>query len=74
MKLTQLQFLPENLRDAGCSQETIRQYLHLAETGNVKEQLRLLYRHRAALLDRLHQDQKQIDCLDYLIYQMEQQK
>ena len=74
MKLAQPRLLPEHLQDAGCSQETIRQYFRLAEAGNAKEQLRLLYRHRAALLDCLHQDQKQIDCLDYLIYQMEQQK
>ncbi len=52
--------------------DMIRQYFRLAESGREKEQIRLLYRRRAALLDRLHQNQKQIDSLDYLIYQMEQ--
>ena len=37
-----------------------------------QEQLRLLRQHRAALLDRLHVSQRQIDCLDYLIYHMEE--
>ena len=74
MKPTQQQLLLRNLRDAGCTDETIRQYFHLGEGGHIKEQLQLLARHRAALLDRLHQNQKEIDCLDYLIYQMEQKK
>ena len=53
------------------TEKTLGQIFRLAEAGNTKEQLRLLYRHRAALLDRLHQDQKQIDCLDYLIYRIQ---
>ncbi len=51
--------LCRNLRDAGCGEEGIRQFL------------RLLSAHRSALLERLHTSQRQIDCLDYLIYQME---
>ena len=69
MKPTQQQLL-QNLQDAGCTDQIIRQYVQLGEAGRTKEQLRLLFRHRAALLDRLHQDQKQIDCLDYLIFQI----
>ena len=34
------------------------------------EALRLLTAHRRHLLDTLHQEQKRIDCLDYLVYQM----
>lgn len=30
----------------------------------------LLQKHRRSLLDNLHRDQKQIDCLDYLLFMM----
>ena len=49
----------------------IEQYLKLKKEGREKEQIRLLSLHRASLLDRLHVSQHMIDCLDYLIYQME---
>ncbi len=74
MKLTRQRLLLRNLQDAGCGEEMIRQYFRLEEAGYQKEQLRLLYRHRAVLLDRLHQDQNQIDCLDYLIYEIKRQE
>ena len=35
------------------------------------EVLRILSRHRRTLLDTVHLGEKQIDCLDYLVYQME---
>ena len=31
----------------------------------------LLARHRCLLLERCHAEQRRIDCLDYLIYQLE---
>lgn len=31
---------------------------------------RLLGKHRDTLLDTMHREQKRIDCLDYLLYQM----
>lgn len=36
MKLAQPRLLPEHLQDAGCSQETIRQYFRLAEAATPK--------------------------------------
>lgn len=37
----------------------------------IAEMKRILARHRRTLLDTIHADQKKIDCLDYLVYQME---
>ena len=51
----------QNLIDAGCSQAAAQQCVALA---------RLLSHHRAALLDAVHANQKRIDCLDYLLYQI----
>lgn len=60
----------QNLEDAGCSKEVIDNYLKLENEGEVRAKLTLLERHRRILLDKVHEDQKKIDCLDYLIYQV----
>ena len=66
--------LLRNLKDAGCNEETINKYFQFKEEGREKEQYRLLSLHRAQLLDKIHTDQKMIDCLDYLIYSMKNKK
>ena len=62
-----------NLSDAGCDGSFIEKFLLLEQRGQKKEQLRLLAQHRLALLEDLHRDQYQIDCLDYLVYTMEKE-
>ena len=66
--------LRQNLIDAGCSPETVRQCAVLAQREENGELMRVLSRHRKALLDAVHQNEKRIDCLDYLIYRLEKQK
>ena len=68
--LTEEQLLLRNLKDAGCGETDIQRFLQLGHEGKQREQLRLLSAHRTALLDQLHVSQRQIDCLDYLVYQM----
>ena len=58
------------LPDAGCSRETVEVGMEFAKAGQDAAMLKQLSRHRAALLDSLHANQKQIDCLDFLVYQM----
>lgn len=60
----------QNLRDAGCDEACIRDFVCRYEQGKPLEALRLLTAHHRHLLDTLHQEQKRIDCLDYLVYQM----
>ena len=57
-----------NLRDAGCCDEFIREFTELGRGGKEAEQRRMLAKRRAELLDELHESQRRIDCLDYLIY------
>lgn len=57
-----------NLRDAGCCEEFIREFTELGRGGRESEQRRLLSKRRAELLDDLHESQRRIDCLDFLIY------
>ena len=61
-----------NLEDAGCDQDT--DYVEHLRIGNQKDQLRLLEKHRNLLLERVHKEEKRIDCLDYLVYQISQHK
>ncbi len=66
--------LYQNLMDAGCGRETVQQCIALSQNGKTSELLRLLAGHRKALLDAVHRNQKQIDCLDYLVYQTEKEQ
>ena len=42
--------------------------------GQHQEQLKLLSDHRRHLLDCLHREERRIDCLDYLVYQLEKRR
>ncbi len=66
--------LRQNLLDAGCGWDTVQRCMELVKKREDAELLRLLSRHRRELLDEVHQAEKRIDCLDYLIYQIEKQK
>ena len=63
-----VQAVTENLKDAGCDSEMITEFFD--KSGKKDEQLRILKRHRQQLLDRVHKEEKPIDCPDYLVYQM----
>ena len=64
----------QNLKDAGCDKDTIACFMAHYEAGEVKQELKELSRHRKGLLDALHVCQKQIDCLDYLAWQIEKEE
>ena len=63
--------LRQNLIDAGCESEIVQQCMELAQGQRTEEMKRILTRHRQTLLDMIHAEQKKIDCLDYLFYNME---
>lgn len=69
-----LQGVIQNLKDAGCDAETVERFLSLMERERTAEQLALLADHRRRLLDKVHQEERRIDCLDYLVYQMNKDK
>ena len=64
----------QNLKDAGCDGETIACFMAHYEAGEVKQELKVLSKHRKDLLDGLHVCQKRIDCLDYLAWQIEKRE
>lgn len=63
----------QNLKDAGCDNQFIEIFFQLKGENNKKRLLVLLERHKTVLLDSLHNFQKKIDCLDYLVYQINQE-
>ncbi len=58
----------ECLTDAGCAETLIGQFEALWFSDRQKDRLRLLNDYRHQLLERIHAEQKKLDCLDYLIY------
>lgn len=61
----------QNLKDAGCDQKIIECFLKCMAQDDRNGQLRLMKEQRQCLLDRVHVKEKQIDCLDYLVYQID---
>ena len=66
--------LRQNLIDAGCDQELVQRCIALTQEEKTMELLRILSRHRRALLATVHQGEKRIDCLDYLIYKLKKEQ
>ncbi len=71
----------QNLKDAGCTQNIIACCIACIEQGKKNELLKRLEEHRTGLLHKVHKaklvyenefclEEKQIDCLDYLVYQI----
>ena len=71
-RTSQEQAVITNLVDAGCDDELIEKFMELLKTGRKEAGLSLLTKHRRFLLDCYHAAQQRIDCLDYLIYKMNQ--
>ncbi len=61
----------QNLKDAGCNAEMIREFFTYAGESDIDRQKELLEEHRKKLLNRVHKEEKKISCLDYLIFQLD---
>ncbi|MCM1416622.1 MAG: hypothetical protein NC430_11960 [bacterium] len=64
----------QNLKDAGCDRETIERFMNCMNQGDLNGQLRLMEEHRKCILDKVHKEEKQIECLDYLVYQIDRNR
>ncbi len=64
----------QNLKDAGCDDKQIQELQELYEQGQKEKMHKILEKHRKNILDKVHKNEKQIDCIDYFIYQMERGK
>lgn len=62
--------LYQNLVDAGCGKKEITNCMNYAHKGEWKSMRSVLTRHKKTLLEQVHKSEKQIDCLDFLIYRL----
>ena len=62
------------LGNVGCRADDIAVIQKFIREDDFCAAKRLLRRHRAELLENLHKIQTQIDCLDFIVYQMEKCK
>lgn len=66
--------LLQNLEDAGCDNETIQSCMKKFYKNDSDGMMRILSKHKHKLLDTVHTCQKEIDCLDYLMFRLEHGK
>ena len=62
-----------NLLDAGCNDESAAFVNQLVQAGRLSDALHEMKVIRCGLMDELHQSQRKVDCLDYLIRQTEKE-
>lgn len=60
----------QNLKDAGCGDKQIQELVELYKQGKIDKIHKILENHRKNVLNKVHKKEKQIDCIDYFIYQM----
>ena len=58
-----------NLEDAGCGNEEREKAAQLYEAGNKEALIRYLRKCRCSRMEELHESQRRVDCLDFLIRQ-----
>ncbi|SEW22204.1 hypothetical protein [[Clostridium] fimetarium] len=59
--------LIQDLIDAGCPQEVIEAFTNCTGDNDYKRKLQILSKQRRTLVNDIHEIQKKVDCLDYLI-------
>ena len=56
-----------NLGDAGCGTEELEKAAQLYEAGDAEALIRYFRKCRCSRMEELHQTQRKVDCLDFLI-------
>lgn len=73
MNLGNKQEILQNLKDAGCPDDLIDEFFRLTKQNEARNLVvKLLYKYKEVLLKGLHDSQKKIDCLDFLIFKINQ--
>lgn len=73
MKLS-MDAIAQNLRDAGCQESFIKSFLDSLTQGTPAEQERMLEQERRCILEKVHDEQKKLDCFDYLRYTLKKNR
>ena len=51
--------------------ETILEVCRLYDNGQIQDAVKTLRKHRCTLMEKLHESQEKVDCLDFLVRRME---
>lgn len=73
MPIIESERLEEYLDDIGCPSKVKAEILEYTENRDIQNIIRLLRRHRQSTLDSIHKEEKQISCLDYIVFQLEKE-
>ena len=65
----ELEKILTNLSDAGCGSEELEKARKLYEAGDMEALIRHFRRCRCSRMEELHESQRKVDCLDFLIRQ-----
>ena len=66
---TELERILTNLEDAGCGGEDLEKTKRLYEVGDTEAMIRFFRKCRCSRMEELHESQRKVDCLDFLIRQ-----
>ena len=69
--MTETEHLAQGLTDAGCSREAVEGICSLYQAGDYAGMLRQMRKQRCVLVDAMHESQKKVDRMDYLIHHQE---
>ncbi|MGI6178018.1 MAG: hypothetical protein ACOYJO_06180 [Eubacterium sp.] len=61
----------QNLLDAGYTRATADRFMTYVNNGDLASQQRDLSLKRTKILNKLHQENRHLQCLDYLLYELE---
>lgn len=67
------EILYQNLRDAGCDEELTKACMELAEHDDREQIIKRLISYKESMLACVHEKEKCIDCLDFLIYRLKKE-
>lgn len=65
----ELEKILTNLLDAGCGSDELQKAKQLYKAGDTEALIRFFRKCRCSRMDELHESQRKVDCLDYLIRQ-----
>lgn len=61
------------MKDCGCTPEQTEEYLKLAAESRAQDQIYFMKRHRNRIMSQLHLITRQVDCIDFVIHELEQE-
>ena len=66
--MPETEMLLQGLKDSGCPEETAARICSLYSAGEYEEMFHQMKKQRRALVEEMHESQKKVDRMDYLIH------